>query len=75
MSGSVELFANIDITPKTRTDIVPEHVERCAHIDMVMMNMMQTQNCRMSESVELCAHIGMMIMLIMQFKNAEYQDL
>ena len=41
MSGSVELFANIDIASKARTDIMSEYVELCAQIGIVMMNMMQ----------------------------------
>ena len=41
MSGSVELFTNIDITSKTETYIMSEYVELCAQIGMVMMNMMQ----------------------------------
>ena len=48
MSGSVELFANMDITSKTRTDIMSEYVELYTNIDMVMMNMMQlkTAECQ-----------------------------
>ena len=48
MSGSVELFTNIDITSKTRTDMMSESVELCAQIDMVTMNMMRlnTAECQ-----------------------------
>ena len=48
MSGSVELFTNMDITSKTGTYRMSESVELCAQIDMVMMNMMQlkTAECQ-----------------------------
>ena len=41
MSGSVELFTNMDITSKIETYRMSEDVELCAHIDMMMMIMMQ----------------------------------
>ena len=72
MSGSVELFTNIDITSKTETYIMSESVELCAQIDMMMID--ATQKCRMSGSVELCAQIDMM-MIMMQLKIAECQDM
>ena len=48
MSGSVELFTNIDITSKTGTYRMSESVELSAQIGMVMMNMMQhkTAECQ-----------------------------
>ena len=48
MSGSVELFTNIDITSKTRTDIMSQYVELCINIGMGMMSMRQlkTAECQ-----------------------------
>ena len=39
MTGSVELFTNIDITSKTETYILSEYVELCAQIDMMIIMM------------------------------------
>ena len=40
MTGSVELFTNIDITSKTETYIMSESVELCAQIGMRMIMLM-----------------------------------
>ena len=47
MSGSVKLFTKVGITSKTETYIMPEYVELCALIDMMMVMMqLKTAECQ-----------------------------